>query len=182
MPRRISPGFTLVEVLLAVAIAGVVMAGAAASLQSGIGLWRAMERTAQRHQQVRAPFAFLARDLRQAVPFPGRSFSGTSEEISFVTKNPQGGLVRVTYQKAAAFQRLTEDLSVEPAPPAAQVFSIWPVDVRFAFPVNGPGAPWSDRWESDGLPPGVSLRLTLQEPGGGAESFEKIFDLPLGGD
>jgi len=85
-----SDGFTLVEILVAVAIAGVVAAGIYAAYYSQQKAYLAQEQVAAMQQNLRAAMYFMEREIRMAGCDPtGRSGAGfvtaSADNVSFTT-------------------------------------------------------------------------------------------------
>ena len=78
MPER-SPGFTLIEVLIALAITAFVAALAYTSLSTVIGGVESSRDVAQRTYEINRAFMLLSRDLRQFVDRPVRDEFGDTE-------------------------------------------------------------------------------------------------------
>jgi len=75
-PRTIQPAFTLLEVLVAVAIVGMISAGLAASMHVAFKARRSATEGADSVRAVRVTLDFIGRDLQNALP-PGGSFAGS---------------------------------------------------------------------------------------------------------
>jgi general secretion pathway protein J len=95
--KRQDRGFTLVEVLIALAIVGALLAVAFGGLRVALSAWRQGEDRAEAHQYARGVAMSLARSLAATYPYTGtRSeapesvllFSGEQNRIEFVTQSP----------------------------------------------------------------------------------------------
>ena len=86
-------GFTLLEVLVAVAVLGMLLVLLLNILQSATGLWRGVENRAEAYREARAAMQVIARDLGNVVPvtnanyFPTNLFSGS--HIAFLARMPR---------------------------------------------------------------------------------------------
>jgi prepilin-type N-terminal cleavage/methylation domain-containing protein len=78
-------GFTLIEMLIVLAIFAGLTICIASSVRSGIGTWQKIEMTATAQQEARTALGLLSTDLRQSMSVPGVSFVGTGKSISFCT-------------------------------------------------------------------------------------------------
>jgi len=93
--RRGEGGFTLVEVLIALAIVGALLVIAFGGLRVATNSWRQGEDRAEAHQHVRSIALILARALSGAYPYrasrslapePVVLFTGTEQRVEFVTQ------------------------------------------------------------------------------------------------
>ena len=93
--RRDERGFTLVELLIALAIVGALLAIAFGGLRVAMASWRQGEDRAEAHQHVRSVALTLARAVSAAHPYRGSRglspevvvlFSGTEQRLEFVTQ------------------------------------------------------------------------------------------------
>jgi prepilin-type N-terminal cleavage/methylation domain-containing protein len=97
-PRpRSERGFTLVELLIALAIVGALLAIAFGGLRVALSAWRQGEDRAEAHQHVRSVALTLARAMSAAYPYrasrslapePVVLFAGTEQRVEFVTQAP----------------------------------------------------------------------------------------------
>jgi general secretion pathway protein J len=94
---RDARGFTLVELLIALAIVGALLAIAFGGLRVALASWRQGEDRAEAHQHARSVALTLARSVAAAYPYrasralapePVVLFAGTQDRIEFVTQAP----------------------------------------------------------------------------------------------
>lgn len=94
---RSQRGFTLLELLIALAIIGALLAIAFGGFRVALAAWRQGEDRAEAHQHVRGVSMILARAIGAAYPYraarepspePVLLFRGTASRIEFVTQAP----------------------------------------------------------------------------------------------
>jgi general secretion pathway protein J len=94
---RDARGFTLLELLLALAIVGALLAIAFGGLRVAVGAWRQGEDHAEAHQHMRSVAFTLARAVSAAYPYRGARgqapervvlFAGKDDRLEFVTQAP----------------------------------------------------------------------------------------------
>jgi general secretion pathway protein J len=104
-PRTHAAGFTLVELLIALAIVGALLVTAFGALRVALGAWRQGEERTDAHQHIRSVATVLARSVGAAYPYRGT-----------VTDSPE---IRLLFRGEAA--RLEFVTSAAPFPLAAPV-------------------------------------------------------------
>lgn len=95
--RRAQRGFTLLEVLIALAIVGALLVIAFAGMRVAVAAWRQGEDRAEAHQHVRGVALSLARTVAGAYPYAAPRgeapevvllFFGEERRLEFVTQSP----------------------------------------------------------------------------------------------
>jgi general secretion pathway protein J len=186
---RLSRGFTLIEVLVAIGLLAVGMTLAVAALRGLTQSSAHAEITAQRDERLRAVQALLRNQLSGALPIsfgvdPDNGITheliGSADKLTFVAGMPgylsRGGAYLQSFSLVAGnggkqlvyeFQQLGPDgpLPAERAPKvlldgiAEADFEYRTIDQQFR-----PG-PWLAQWnESGSLPPLLRLRLRFADP------------------
>jgi len=193
-------GFSLLELLVAMNILVVVACGLVGALHAGLIVWDRLEKETEGRQQAQALFARMARELRNAVPFPDESLVGNEREIRFMAarrifdennfQSRDQGMFAVAYRceekgMGSVLRRVETPLGETAGafgwePKVSDI----PAEVRFEYPyapANKGDAPvWKDRWTRPGeLPAGLRLRLTLFDNAGRQEKHERVITLPV---
>ena len=97
MRRRREAGFTLLELVIALAIVGALLVIAFGGLRVGLAAWTQGEDRAEAHQHLRGIAVILERALATAHPYraplgaspePTLLFRGTETRVEFVTQSP----------------------------------------------------------------------------------------------
>jgi general secretion pathway protein J len=113
-------GFTLLEVLIALAIVGALVTIAFGGLRVAIAAWRQGEERAEAHQHVRAVAFTLSRALGAAYPYRGTRglspevvilFGGAAKRVEFVTQ-----AAPLPLEIPAAFTAVVIELADGPEP------------------------------------------------------------------
>ena len=105
-----SPGFTLLEFMLALGIFGAVAVSVAGALRAGVDVWRRADAVARRNQEARRVLEDFGRDLRNAISFPGETFEGTSDGVVLHLER-EGEIWRIEYRADAAAGALTRTVA-----------------------------------------------------------------------
>jgi general secretion pathway protein J len=178
-------GFTLLEVVIALAIVAALLAVAFGGLRVALAAWRQGEDRAEVHQHVRTLMTVLSRSIAAAHPYrisagdapePVVQFDGQPDRLSFVTLAAPFPLAAPIAFTAV---RLEVDGGDEPglvvrerALPNRDLFTKAepvlrdPAVTALSFRYLRPDGDWEDRWdgaEEEGLPAAVqvSLKATL---------------------
>jgi general secretion pathway protein J len=193
------PGFTLIEILLAVSTLAVVVLMATGALRVGLRAWESGQRRVDRQQEGRALVELISDALAGASPYQGRLdispervvlFEGEPDEIRFVTNAPPLMLdapavpfhAVVLGRKGQDALRLVERLvpSDEPFTPGLERVLSRSV-TRFTLAYRDESGAWQERWnarEAGGLPTAVRLELAIA--GLGRATPPLVIALPLG--
>jgi general secretion pathway protein J len=183
-PRRPSParGFTLLEIVIALAIVGALLAIAFGGLRVALTAWRRGEDRAEAHQHARTLMAVLARSIGSAYPYciapeqaPGAvvQFDGYGDRLAFVTRAAPFPLAASIAFTAVRLSLDTGDdpglVVSERALPNEDVWSkatpvlrdreVTALHLRYLRPEGD----WEDRWDGKaelGLPAAVEVTLT----------------------
>lgn len=181
-------GFSLIELLLALAIFSTIAATLSGIFSAGISLWKRWGSSSQMEQEARAILLRMNRELQNALPYKG-SFSGTANQISFFTGwddpsrqqtdadwNPEHRLVQFTYRLTldpVAGRALEKEQRIFLNRDAdgnksyrTQTITSYPTDfsLEYGFRQGSPGAAtilWKD--SAHVFPTAIKIHLMLQE-------------------
>lgn len=179
--RRGERGFTLLELVIALAIVGALLVVAFGGMRVVLGAWRQGEDRAEAHQHVRGAALALARIVGGAYPYrasrgeapdPMVLFDGSERRLEFVTASPA-----VPFEAPIAFAAVVVTVDEggerpglvirqralpnrEPFGEAAVVFhdpAITSLELRYLDEVGA----WQDAWDARdrGLPRAVRIAL-----------------------
>jgi len=182
MSKPRSAGFTLVEVMVALLIFGMIAAAGVAMLSFSIRAQGAAGARLDEIGAVERLTAILAADLAQAVDRPSRdergvllpAFTGTGTTLRLVRGGwsnidaaPRASLQKVEYRLAdEGIERIGYPMldGAEPYPPGAMLDGVRAIALRYRFQ----GA-WSDHWdETQGAPLPQAVELTVTRTDGTA--------------
>jgi general secretion pathway protein J len=171
-------GFTLIEVVIALAIVGALLGVMFGGLRLGVAAWRQGDARAEALQHTRSLSQLLTRALAGVHPYRLAAggtdatrvvFQGEADRIAFVTATPPVPFARPIAFAAVAFSRDETGLVVlqKPLPdrepferlaPAVADPTVTGLRLRYLRP----GAGWEARWDGtqeQTLPAAVELRL-----------------------
>jgi general secretion pathway protein J len=171
-------GFTLLEVLLALAVVGLLLAGLAQGMQYGLRAWQSQVRIAGRSEDLDA----VDRTLRQmiAVMDPGGSldpprFTGGRDRLEFVTALPHAAaaspvrwveaalLVDSSHRLILRWRPWLHAIRLRGVPPPSETELLRGVQaLELAF--WRPGGGWVGAWRGQDLPALIRIRV-LFPPG-----------------
>ena len=172
---RRAQGFTLGELLVAVAVFAVVLGGVYRAFQSGFA---ARERASARLDATRRAQAALdemATDLRNRVEYAGRPLRGTADSLVF-TAARMGEILEVGFAATASgVVRRASPLAGDEADRRLLLGGGWLA--RWTFAADGEDGGWLGEWHGEGAP--AAVRLELRREGGTA--YSRVVSLPLKG-
>ncbi len=209
--KRISlTGFTLIEMLIAVAIFSVVALALYAAFSSGVSVWRRSEEGMGVYHDVRILLDDMAKELKCAVFFDESvnddddrilPFKGGASEISFPTLLPVSAedgsvmpeIVKVFYRfnkEESSIERCAvtaaEGYNVDIAVKEVLRKGVFAFNLSYPYDTGDDDDPyeWKDEWDDEEfrVPRGVMITLAVQRPGGddSGEEFLKAVFIPTG--
>jgi general secretion pathway protein J len=177
-------GFTLLEIIVALAVFGLLMVGLTQGVRSGLALWRAQTEQIARIAQLDAVERLL-RELFSSIPSPlaarfiggaatASELEGSADHVSFIGRLPTGlGTTRRAHmtleQRGKRLVLLWtpaphETLLGPPPPPVATVLlgGVGRLDLAYwgALLPNQPAA-WQTQWKGMLLPQLIRVRLVF---------------------
>jgi general secretion pathway protein J len=188
-------GFTLIEMLVSVAIFSVIAVAVYSAFAGGVGAWRSAQEFSSTYQTARLVLEDMARELKNSVTLDGPDFVGERQRLSFLTvgqppaaKRPpaETRITRVTYEvrrdRASATSSLVrvEAAHGDGSQRDETELVVGPVS-RFELlytykDERGQVVPWRDAWRvSDAVPLGVKITLVV-----GETRFTKLVFVPHG--
>lgn len=167
-------GYTLLEMLVALVVFGLVMAGLAQSWRFGLAAWSGSERHIAGPEDMAAADTTLRNMIAQAIP---GSMTGRPGGLAFTTRLPQGagglrGLADIAIQPSAdgtltlnATPHAAGIPLTPPPPPSFETLAtgVEQVSVSYLTPQNGAPPAWSGKWSGTGLPLLVRLHLRFAD-------------------
>ncbi len=176
----LSRGFTLVEVLVALAVFGLVLAGIVQGVQFGLRAWAMQDRMVSG----RADLDAVSRVLRGLVARmdPGSAatpprVNGDRFQFVFTTDLPEAAgdalqrhadvalLVGPAHTLLMRWTPHTHALAAVPLPPseAALLTGLSAIRFEYLYPVGAKGSGWTETWSEDYLPRLVRIHLAFPE-------------------
>ena len=169
--RQRDAGYTLLEMLVALVVFGLVMAGIAQTFRFGLTVWSAGPRIITGPEGLAAMDAALTRMITQT--FPG-SMTGSPDQLAFTTVLPAGAGLSGRLADAAIMVTSGGNLIlrysphppgiplVPPPPPKIEPLAqgVASLSVLYLVPQSAGAPVWSSNWSGDGLP--LLVRLHLQ--------------------
>jgi general secretion pathway protein J len=200
MIRDRQTGFTLLEVLVALVVLGLLLAGLAQGVQFGLQAWTRQSRLIATHGDADAVDRLLRRMIEEADP--GRAtvaaaITGDASRLLLVTRLPAGALHPGSQEVEASIgvdraHRLLlrwypylNAPRLQPAPPPQQdvlMEGLDHLDIAYWGPdAAQPAAPraWHSNWHGPDLPELIRIRLVFAE--GDARHWPPIIAAPMRG-
>ncbi len=166
-------GFTLLEMLVAIVVFGLVMAGLAQTFRFGLTAWSATTRRTAGPENLAATDAALARMIGQAQP---GSMAGHPDGLIFTTRLPAGsgiaGLADVAVLAAPngtlilRYRQHPPGIPLAPLPaPQIEVLAqnVAGLETTYLAAQSNKPPVWLDKWSGNGLPMLVRLHLVLTD-------------------
>ena len=172
-------GFTLLEVIIAMMISGLLLSLLYSGLSNSLWQWQSIERVSQQSSQQYLFLQHLRQQLQQAIKVTDNDqtilFNGTDKELSFIAplelEQIGGGLYQYSLR-----QQIINDLSVlqlhiqtfhneedQPEPSPIETLELYrgvePIRFAYADADRGGTVTWQDHWQLQQELP-VAVRLT----------------------
>lgn len=170
---RRDAGYTLLEMLVALVVFGLVMAGIAQSYRFGLTAWSAGARNTAEPANIAALDAALARLIEAAQP---GSMAGTAHQLAFTTALPPGAGLQGLADAAIMLQpdgtlilRYTPHapgVQLGPTPPPRTeplLHGVTAFSAAYLAPVQNAPPAWTPQWSAQKLPLLVRLHVSLAD-------------------
>jgi general secretion pathway protein J len=171
MSRR-DAGFTLLEMLVALVVFGLLMAGIAQAMRYGMAAWSAETRQAATPETMSAVDGALRRLIEQASP---DTFTGAPDRLSFTARLPAGSgladpladvalVVTPDHRLALRYTPHPAGLPLGPPPaPQTEYLLDGVTGIHAAYLASQPdgSVAWSASWSGTGLPLLVRIDITF---------------------
>ncbi len=196
MNARATAGFTLLEVVVALAVLGFLMVGLAQGVRFGLAAWSRQDRVIDRRADLDATDRTLRALVGQMDPGTARdpaAIAGSEQRLGFTSVLPTGGDVTAGMDGEAADMLLLVDAGhrlllrwtphiharrVGPAPePHTEVLLGGIERLELAYWRMAPGGGWTQEWTDRALPGLVRFRLVF--PSGAHRHWPDIVAAPL---
>jgi general secretion pathway protein J len=191
MTRRTDGGFTLLEIIVALVVFGLLLAGLSQGVRYGLQAWQSQVRLAGRQTDLDAVDRTLRHMIRVMDPGSGMDpapVTGSRDRLSFVTSLPAAPGTDGTPQRVTATLLLDAhrlELRWQPdlhatwlqRPPPGQQTLLEPNVAGLTLSYWQPQGGWVSAWRGPNLPALVRLRVTF--PPGDARHWPDIVIAPL---
>jgi prepilin-type N-terminal cleavage/methylation domain-containing protein len=183
-------GFTLLELLVAVALTAVMITVVAGAFAAGLRVWQRASQMDGPYQDAVLALELIQKDVRNTVPFrlvPFRGGASLIEMPALVAVPLPGGAQEqpgsIRYEFSAAtrrLERITRTFSIPDGEKESREVILDKVEqVRFAYADRGPDGKaalsWSDTW-SPGTNSPAAVKVTLRAPP--SVDFERMIVQP----
>lgn len=175
-------GFTLLELLIAMALLGLIFTGLGAGLRFGTAAWHAGAARLKDSDDLQIVYRVLNRELTAALPIaekndkpdPATSFTGRADQVTFVGAAPAQGMPAGLYRFGVVLQRdgqanaLTfqwQQLEGTGSGQEPLVRGVSSVRIEYLGDPGGKGDPgWVSEWKDmDDLPIAIRIRLIFAD-------------------
>ncbi len=206
MSRRGEKGFTLMELLLAMALFSVIAVAIFSAFRCGITTWRKIQQVGSSYKDARLALDMISMELKNSIEMKDFGLRGTAEELEFYSVldryRPGTGaepvIARIEYFLEPEEGRRTEVLkrreSLCNVKKDATREGEWMGDIKdltFSYAGAGTGDEesddeetdlWGDVWDPEnGIPMGVRIEFILVDPETGDETrLVKLVFIPTG--
>jgi general secretion pathway protein J len=167
-------GFTLLEMMVALVVFGLLMAGIAQTMRYGMAAWSAETRAADGPETMAAVDGALRRLIEQALP---DDFTGQPDQMAFTTDLPAGSLladplgdaallVTPDRQLALRWQPHPAGIPLRPAAaPRTEILlpGVASLQAQYLTVQDDGALVWSNRWSGAGLPVLVRIHLAFAD-------------------
>ena len=195
-PRFWSPGFTLLELTVAVCLTGILMAAVVVVAGRGMAAWQRADEMLQQMFRIEKGLNRMEEELRNAEALAERSFEGGMDHVSFAFSEDSNRLSEVTYRLeprggGQSLVREKRNLPVQEGDPVEMktlLDGVSSFSIGYGILQESEGLKslqWKGVWDSSAADLGVIpklIRIDLQsrDSRGGLTSATRTFWIPQG--
>lgn len=195
-PRLWIPGFTLLELTVAVALSGMILASVVVLAGRGMTAWQRADGMLQQMFRTEKGLNQMGEELRNAEALAERPFEGGMDRLSFAFSEDMGRLSEVTYrlkprEGGQSLIREKRNLPIQEGDPV-EVKTVLDGVTSFSIGYGAlqesdgrRGLQWKGEWDSSaeglsGVPKLIRVDLQSRDPRGGLTSATRTLWVPQG--
>lgn len=189
--KNCTRGFTLIEILIALAIFSLVGSVIVSVFNKGVFAWKKDYKEDSLHQKARLSLELIAAELRNMCSFKPIEFEGESSSIAFASHGSgkkEDALCRIEYyfdtlEKSLKrnYRNVNHLYSHKQGIDEKLISGVDDFHIQYAYLDYNTDIIWEDTWEEkDVLPAGVRINISLSDEEGESIRFSKTVHIPIG--